>query len=128
MSASTMKSLSGLLAVFIGLAACQTVATEYDKPARISNPDESSRAALQKTVNAALNTEVVLASDALTNSSQLFIERVMPKSMEGSLAGGRTMEMPFEFRLVINGDDCVLIDKHDDSRHVLQDTSCNAED
>jgi len=128
MSASFMKSSSGLLAVAITLAACQTVATEYDKPARISNPDESSRAALQQTVNAALNTEVILADDALTNSSQLFVERVVPKTIEGSPAGGRTMEMPFEFRLVMNGDDCVLIDQRDSSRHVLQDTSCIAED
>jgi len=128
MSGSIMKSSSGLLAAAITLAACQTVATEYDKPARITDPDEGSRAALQQSVNAALNTEVVLANDALTNSSQLFVERVVPTSMEGSPAGGRTMEMPFEFRLVINGDDCVLIDQRDDSRHVLQDTNCIAED
>lgn len=128
MSGSKMKSSSALLAAAITLAACQTVATEYDKPARISNPDESSRAALQQTINAALHTEVVLADDALTNSSQLFIERVMPKTMEGSPAGGRTMEKPFEFQLVINGDDCVLIDRRDDSRHVLQESTCIAED
>lgn len=123
-----IKPSNGLLAAAITLAACQTVATEYDKPARISDSDESSRAALQQTVNAALNTEVVLADDALTKSSQLFIERVVPTSIEGSPAGGRTMEVPFEFRLVINGDDCVLIDGRDDSRHVLHDTSCIAED
>ena len=128
MSGSRVKISTGLLAIAIGLAACQTVATEYDKPARISEPDEGSRAALQQTVNAALHTEVALADDALTNSSQLFVERVVPKTMEGSPAGGRTMEMPFEFQLVINGDDCVLIDMRDDSRHALQDTSCIAED
>ena len=128
MSGSKMKSSSALLAAAITLAACQTVATEYDKPARIINPDDGSRAALQQTINAALHTEVVLADDALTNSSQLFIERVMPKTMEGSPAGGRTMEKPFEFQLVINGDDCVLIDRRDDSRHVLQESTCIAED
>ena len=128
MSGSIMKFSSGLLAAAITLAACQTVATEYDKPARITNPDESSRAELQQTINAALHTDVILADDALTNSSQLFIERVVPKTMEGSPAGGRTMEMPFEFQLVINGDDCVLIDRRDNSRHVLQKSSCIAED
>ena len=128
MSGSIMKSSSGLLATAITLVACQTVATEYDKPARIIDSDESSRAALQQTVNAALHTEVVLADDALTDSSQLFVELVAPKTMEGSPAGGRTMEKPFEFRLVINGHDCVLIDQRDSARHVLQDTSCIAED
>jgi hypothetical protein len=38
------------------------------------------------------------------------------------------MEMPFQFRLVINGDDCVLIDQRDESRHELKDTSCIAEE
>jgi hypothetical protein len=128
MSGPILKLSSGLLTAVIGLAACQTVATEYDRPARITEPDADSRAALQRTVNAVLSTEVVLAADALTNSSQLFVERVVPKTMEGSPAGGRTMEMPFEFRLVINGDDCVLIDGRDESRHVLKDTSCIAED
>jgi hypothetical protein len=69
---------------------------------------------------------VTLADDALTDSSLLIVERVMPKSMEGSPAQGRTMEMPIQFRLVINGDDCILIDQRDESRHVLQDTSCIA--
>ena len=128
MSGSIMKSFSGLLATAITLVACQTVATEHDKPARIIDSDESSRAALQQTVNAALHTEVVLADDALTNSSQLFVERVVPTTMEGSPAGGRTMEKPFEFQLVIYGDDCVLIDQRDSTRYVLQDTSCIAED
>jgi len=69
---------------------------------------------------------VTLAADALTDSSLLIIERAMPRSMDGSPAQGRTMEMPIQFRLVINGDDCILIDQRDESRHVLQDTSCIA--
>jgi len=109
-----------------GVVGCQTVATGYDKPAQITDPSDESRAALQQTVNTALNTDVTLADDALTDSSLLIVERVIPKTMEGSPAQGRTMEMPFQFRLVINGDDCILIDLRDESRHVLQDTSCIA--
>ena len=123
-----MRSSLWLLAVTSGLFSCQTVATAYDKPARITAPTDASRAALQQTVNAALNTNVTLADDALTNSSLLVIERAMPRSMDGSPAQGRTMEMPFQFRLVINGDDCILIDQRDESRHVLQDTSCIAQE
>ena len=121
-----MRSLLWLLIATSGVVACQTVATGYDKPARITDPTDDSRAALQQVVNAALNTDVTLADDALTKSSLLIIERVMPRSMEGSPAQGRTMDMPFQFRLVINGDDCILIDQRDESRHALQDTSCIA--
>jgi len=121
-----MRSLLWLFVATFGIAGCQTVAMGDDKPARIIDPTDDSRAALQQTVNAALNTNVTLADDALTDSSLLIVERVMPKSMAGSPAQGRTMDMPIQFRLVINGDDCILIDQRDESRHVLQDTSCIA--
>lgn len=123
-----MRPLFALLAATSGLIACQTVATNYDKPARIADPTAGSRAALQQAVNAALNTEVTLADDALTGSSVLTIERSVPRSMEGAPSQGRNMEMPFQFRLVVNGDNCVLIDQRDQSRHVLRDTSCIAEE
>jgi hypothetical protein len=121
-----MRSLLCVFVATFGVVGCQTVETGYDKPARITDPSNESRAALQQTVNAALNTDVTLADDALTDSSLLIVERAMPQSMDGSPAQGRTMEMPYQFRLVINGDECILIDKRDESRHVLQDTSCIA--
>ena len=121
-----MRLLLWMFVVTFGVVGCQTVATGYDKPARITDPTDDSRAALQQTVNAVLNTNVTLADDALTDSSLLIVERSMPKSMDGSPAQGRTMEMPYQFRLVINGDECILIDQRDESRHVLQDTSCIA--
>ena len=122
-----MKLLLWLFAATPVMVACQTVATNYDKPARITDPTDDSRAALQESVDAALNTNVTIADDALTDSSLLIIERIMPRTMEGSPAQGRNMEMPFQFRLVINGDDCVLIDQRDESRYTLRDTSCTAE-
>jgi len=116
-----------LLAATPGLFACQTVTTNFDKPARITDPTDESRAALRATVNAALYAEVTLAGDALTNSNLLLIERAMPQTIAGSPALGRNMEMPYQFRLVINGDDCILIDQRDESRHALQDTNCAVE-
>lgn len=122
-----MKSLFCLLAAVPGMVACQTLATSHDESALITEPTDASRAALQQTVNAALHTEVMLADDALTKSSLLIIERTLPQTMGGSPAQGRSMEMPYQFRLVINADDCILIDQRDDSRHLLQDTNCAAE-
>ncbi|MGI9205394.1 MAG: hypothetical protein ACR2Q3_15365 [Woeseiaceae bacterium] len=104
---------------------CQTLAG--DKPARIVNPDDASRAALQKVVNAAMHTDVTLADDALTQSSILTIERNPPRTMSNPNPQGRIMEAPFRFRLVTNSGECVLIDDRDQTRHVLSATRCMAE-
>jgi hypothetical protein len=111
----------------LSIAACKNVAPDADQDAVIVNPDAASRAALRETVNAALHTDVLLADDALTETSILIIERKLPQSIEGSPGQGRNMEMPIQFRLVINGDDCILIDQRDMSRTVLANTACSVE-
>lgn len=124
---SAMKTkviISGLL---FALAGCQTLATDSDVAARITNSTDDSRKALQSAVNAALDANVTLANDALTDSSVLTIERNPPRSMENLPAQGRNMDMPMQFRLVLNDGDCVLIYTADDSRRKLADTSCVAE-
>ncbi len=110
----------------ITLAGCQTLAATDDLPAWITNPDSDSRAALQTAVNEALNTDVALADDALTNSNILTIQRNLTDSLEGQPAQGRNMDMPIQFRLVISSGDCVLINQRDQSRRILQNTSCRA--
>ena len=105
-------------------AACKHVAPDADRPAVIVDPSDASRAALQQAVNTALGTDVVLADDALTDSSILIIERQVPRSIEGSPAQGRTMEQPVRFTLMTNGTDCVLVDDRDGSRYLLADTVC----
>ena len=110
----------------MGLAGCKTLVATDDLPAWITNPDDDSHAALQAAVNEALNTDVALADDALTDSSILTIERNIPGSLEGQPAQGRNMDMPIQFRLVISGSDCVLIDQRDESRRTLKNTNCEA--
>ena len=109
------------------LAGCQTMVTESDVPARITNPSDASRAALQKVVNDALRTEVLLADDALTTSSILVIERNPPRSMQSQPATGRNMDPPIRFHLVLNDSTCVLVDQRDQSRHLLDNSACVAE-
>jgi len=116
-----------MLALVSLLLGCQTLATDGDVAARITSPNSESRKALQDAVNDALNTNVMLADDALTDSSVLTIERNPPRSMENLPAQGRNMDMPMQFRLVLNDGDCVLIFTADDSRRKLADTSCVAE-
>ena len=115
------------LAAALLLTACQTVATADDKPARIVEADAASRAALQRAVNDALNTDVTLADDALTDSSLLIIERNPPKTMTSPPVQGRIMDAPIQFQLVTDGVHCILVDRRDDTRRILEDTLCVAE-
>ena len=124
----TLARAIALAVCAVVIVACKNVVTDADQPAVITDPDDASRAALQATVNAALNTEVTLAEDALTDSSVLIIERNIPKSIEGSPAQGRNMDMPIQFRLVTDGANCILVDQRDASRHSLADTRCVAEE
>ena len=121
-----LRHLSMILAV-LSCAACQTVEADYDRPARIVSPDAASRAALQAAVNEALGTEVMLADDALTESSWLAIENWPAGTMDNPVPQGRILEKPIQFQLVRNGDDCVLIRQSDRARYLLADTECEAE-
>ncbi len=118
-----------LIAASLALTAlgCQIYGSYFDKPARIVNPDDASRAALQDVVNTAFGTNVTLADNALTDSSLLTIERSPRPTMENPSPLGRNMEMPFQLRLYINGTDCVLVDQRESARYTLADTSCEAE-
>ena len=122
-----MNELLLIAALAIGAGGCRAVATDHDRAARITNADDASRAALRRAVNDALNTNVTLADDALTESSVLIIERSPPRNMQSLPTQGRNMEAPMQFRLVINREDCVLIDQRDRSRHELEHTTCEAE-
>jgi len=103
----------------IALGGCKSWTASEDLPAWITNPDSGSRAALQAAVNEALNTQVALADDALTNSSILTIQRNLADSLESEPAQGRNTDMPIQFRLVLSGGDCVLIELRNQSRRIL---------
>ena len=105
--------IAGIAFILVG---CQTLANGEDVAARITNPTGHSRAALQNTVNDVLITDVALADDALTDSSVLIIEQHPPRSMQSPPSQGRNMDTPIQFRLVLNGSDCILIDQRDDTR------------
>ena len=111
----------------IAVVACKHVVDDASQPAIIVDPTDASRAALQQAVNEAMRTDVLLAEDALTDSSILIIEHQVPESITGSPAQGRNMEMPVQFRLFTNGTVCVLEDQRDKTRYLLDDTQCVAE-
>ncbi len=122
-----LKPGAVIAGVALTMVGCQTLASGEDVAARITNPTDHSRAVLQNAVNDALNTDVALADDALTDSSVLTIERHPPRSMQSPPAQGRNMDTPIQFTLVLNGSDCILIDQRDNSRYLLEKTTCVAE-
>lgn len=123
-----MKIVSSLvLSGLITLSGCQTLADSADVPARITDPNAASRAALQNAVNDALQTEVLLAADALTSSSILVIARKPPRSLQSQPATGRDMDPPIRLQLVVTDSDCILIDTRDETRRLLENTTCVAE-
>ena len=111
--------------VALVVAGCQTMNTDNDVPAVIVDADDASRAALRATMNGLfMGQDVLLADDALTSSSTLPIEFGARDSLEYQPLSGRVVTEPLRFRLVRNGNDCILIDPRDESRHLLADTRC----
>lgn len=113
--------------ILMALAGCQCMATAEDVPARIDTPTAESRAALQQAVSEALQTEVILAENALTTSSWLTIDRSPPQGINNPPTQGRNLGTPIQFRLVKNGAACILIDQRNAIRYALENTDCVAE-
>lgn len=106
-------------------AGCQTMNASADVPAVITEPNEASHAAIKAALAASFGgRDVIIADDALTQTSLLTIERGPHRTINNPSPDGRIITEPFRFRLVMSGQDCVLIDLRDDSRHVLVDTTC----
>lgn len=120
-----LKQFARFAAAILLVSGCQTMNAAADVPALLSEPDEASRAALRDTISAIFGgQDVPLADDALTKSSLLLIERNPRGSLDAPPATGRVLEEPIRFRLVKSGDECVLVDLRDESRHLLPDTTC----
>ena len=115
------------VAAAVALCGCQTLVADEERPARIVDADDASRAALQAAVNEAFGREVMLADTALTDSSQLVIEITPPSTIENPVPVGLDLSKPFRFQLVKSGDDCILVSLQDESRRALANTRCEAE-
>lgn len=114
-------------AALFTLAACQgTAATAV--PARLVEPDAAIRAELQRAVAAALgDPEVVLADTALTTGSLLVVERRRHVAPDGTRIMGRELDPPERFRLLREGDGCILVHEGSARRFPLAGAVCEPE-
>lgn len=110
------------------LAGCVSGPVPADQPARIVDPDDASRAELGRVVSEALHLdEVTLADDALTGTSVLVVERGKARSLDNPPLSGRDLGTPERFRLLTDGERCVLVHDGSGRRFELVAVECVAE-
>jgi hypothetical protein len=123
-----MKILLSIAFAAIMLSACKNPETRQEIPARIIEPTAESRAELLDVVSNALhNANLTLADDALTKSSLLVIERKRHRDLNNNPVMGRELGQPEQFRLLLSGDQCVLIHLNSANRSALKNARCIAE-
>jgi hypothetical protein len=121
-----VNAARGLLFVAAAQAAlaCSTLAA-HEQPAVIAQATDGSRAELARIVSAAFDGQAVtIADDALTRDSLLLIERRELRGLRGRAFGGRVLEMPEQFRLILRAATCELIRGSDGRRWEFTQTDC----
>ncbi len=118
--------VASLAAAAFAVLACTTLAAA-EQPALIERPTPESKAELTRVLGEAFQgRSVTIADDALTRDSVLVVEQRAIKGLGGNLTGGRSLETPEVFRLVLRDRRCELIRSSDQRRWALSETSCVA--
>ena len=119
-----MRSASAIVVFCFLTSACASMAQD-DTPAVIVSSSENVRAELVRVVGEALGfSDVLIADDALTRESSLFIERRPARDATGQRLSGRDYDRPERFDLVKQGDKCVLVHASTNRRFELKDVRC----
>jgi hypothetical protein len=117
-----------LTCLLLAAAGCNINSVHEERPARIVNPTGESRAELKRVVSDMLfGADILLADDALTDSSVLVVDRNRVRSVDNPPLSGRDLGRPERFQLVTTGTKCVLIHENDQARYELPGTECVAE-
>lgn len=124
--AVTFARVASLPGIALAVLACTTLAAA-EQPAVIERPTAQSKAELLRVLDDAFNgRSVTVADDALSHDSVLVIERRAFKGLQGDPAGGRSLERPEQFNLVLRDGRCELIRSSDQRRWTLIETTCVA--
>jgi len=103
-------------------AGCLGVSDGRDLAAVIAEATPASQAELRSVLEQALGPrDLLLAPDALTETSLLALE---PMSGPADAAGGRLLQMPERFELVLRGSRCILVRLSTGQRYELRQTEC----
>jgi hypothetical protein len=119
-----MRAYWMFLSAALTLSACATMAQE-ETPAVLVDSNAETRAEIVRAVGEALgNSDVMIADDALTRESTLFIERKPARDATGQRLSGRDYGRPERFDLVKQGDSCVLVHASSQKRYGLKAVRC----
>lgn len=119
-----MRNAGGIVVACLFATACASMAQDAH-PALIVDSSEHTRAELVRIVGAALgNADVLIANDALTRESSLFIERRPARDATGQRLSGRDYDKPERFDLVRQGSKCVLVQASTGTRYELKNVRC----
>lgn len=119
-----MRTLAGVVSVF-ALSACAMSSAETT-PAVIASPDAASRATLRQAVATLIDRPVMLADDALTRESTLILERTVARDPSGKRIEAAERTGPEVLRLVIRGDECLLVHERTQQTAALPGVKCVA--
>lgn len=121
-----MRSTWLAVSTCLALSACASMAQD-DAPALIVDASESTRAELERIIGEALGSpDVLIANDALTRESALFIDRKPARDATGQRLSGRDYGRPERFDLVKREDKCVLVHSSTQRRYELSDVRCES--
>lgn len=122
-----MRRLGILLiaSTLAGLSGCRMGGGNGEVPARIVDPTAASVAELQRIISRALGgAPVSLADDVLTGESRLTIERRPHRDVQHGRVLGRDLGRAEQFRLVKQGERCVLVHVGTGERWTLTEARC----
>lgn len=115
-----------IVVIFALLAvACGAPVVQPSVPALLINPGPETLQEVVHTVSTAMNvTTVTLATDVLTKSSVLDVERGMKRGINRPGELGRDPGRPYRFQLVMDGLQCVLVDQQTTQHWPLKTVKC----
>jgi hypothetical protein len=125
-----MRVLGMLLLPAIAAAciACRAGRNLQNVPAIIANPSPQTEAELRRVISSALyGAPFTMPDNPLTQSSVLTVEAVLPDDPNAANSPGSTERRTIEFRLLINGPNCILVNRQDLRRWRLTQTLCVTE-
>ena len=121
------RKLQFILISLLSLAGCKSLAEQSMVDALITHSSEESVTELHSIVTEALNVKkILLARDALTQSSRLIINRKNHRSLQQGVVMGRSEEMPEIFKLKLKGKKCILLHPASNRSWPLLKSQCKA--
>ncbi len=109
------------------LAACTTPAVTSEQPALLTRTEPQCRAQIEQALGRFLNAPVSVAPDVFEKDATLLLERPDPRDASGRRLDGRILGRPKTYRLVTDGQRCIVSGEKSSEHAVLTACTCIAQ-